>query len=260
MSCEPYRNWMTDAAAGELQGSRRANLESHLNECAACRAECQRVQMIYEAIDLGVTAQTAAEPSPRLIEHVRQRIREDAPVALWWNARWIPAMACGAVLIVAASAWILWPRNDAGRKLIASSARPSSTLAERPAPVASVVEPKVMTERRGTIATLARPARKFSTRRIERQRPVPEIPEVIVQPGQMQAIMLLARAVNSGQVDGAKLLAELKAANQPIEVQPLEVKPLVIAPLETPKLSSDKSSEGAPDGGDKNFISSEETP
>ncbi|MGH9865734.1 MAG: hypothetical protein ACRD4H_10005, partial [Candidatus Acidiferrales bacterium] len=69
--------------------------------------------------------------------------------------------------------------------------------------------------------------------------------------GQMEAVMLFAQVMNSRQVDGAKLLADLKAADQP-----LEIKPLVIAPLETPKLADDKSSESTPDGEDKRFIAS----
>ena len=97
------------------------------------------------------------------------------------------------------------------------------------------------------MVALARPARKLSARRIERQPRVPEVPEVIVQPGQMEAVMQFAQMLNSGQIDGAKLLADLKAADQPLEVQPLEIKPLVIAPLETPKPTNGEPGDGVPD-------------
>lgn len=256
---------MTDAAAGDLQGSRRVELESHLNECATCRQEFQCTRMLIEAINLGVTAQAATEPSPRLIERVRQRIRDEAPAASWWNAlraRWIPATACVAVLILAASIWILWPRNETRRDMTATSATPSAALAERPTVVASTAAPRSAPERLGPTVARVRRARKLNARRIERQ---PEMPEVVVEPGQMKAVMLFAQMLNSNQVDGAKLLADLKAPDQPLEVQPikvqpLEIKPLVIAPLKTPNFADDKSNGDAPDGGEKNFISSEKSP
>lgn len=91
------------------------------------------------------------------------------------------------------------------------------------------------------MVALARPARKLNARRIERQRAAPEIPEVIVEPGQMAAVMQFAQALKNGQIDGAKLLADLKAADQP-----LKIKPLVIAPLETPKPANGEPDDGTP--------------
>jgi hypothetical protein len=251
MNCERYRDWMTDAAADELPETRAAELQVHVRECAACRQELQRVRTLLAAIDLGITAQSAVEPSPRLMEQVRQRIRDEAPVAPWWNARWVPAVACAAVLIVAASVWILWPRTGGQRELTASSASHSPVQAVRPRAVETTAKPKITPERRGSMVAFARPARKFTARRIER-RPraseVPEVPEVIVQPGQMEAVMRFAQALNSGQIDGAKLLADLKAADQPLKIKPLE----------TPELSGDKSN-GASEGGSKNFVRSEDS-
>ena len=242
MSCERYRSWMTDAAADELPESRRSELENHARECAACRQELQRVQTLMEAIDLGVTAQTAAEPSPRFVEQVRQRIRDEASIIPWWNARWVPAVACAAVLTVAASVWTLWPRTDARHELTASSAPPSPVQAVHPATVETTAKPKISPERRGSMIALARPARRLNARRIARR---PAAPEVIVEPGQMEAVMQFAQALNSGQIDGAKLLADLKAADQPLKIKPLE----------TPELAGDKSN-GASGGGSKNFVRS----
>ena len=245
MSCERYRSWMTSAAADELPENRRTELENHVRECAACRQEFQRVRTLMAAIDLGVAAQTAAEPSPRFVEQVRQRIRDQAPVAPWWNARWVPALACATVLIVAASVWTLWPRTAVWHQLTASSASPSPVQAVRPAAVKTTAKPKITPERCGSMVALARPAPRLNARRIKRHPSAPEIPEVIVQPGQMEAVMQFAQALNSGRIDGAKLLADLKAADQPLEIKPLE----------TPELAGDKSN-GASEGGSKNFVRS----
>lgn len=250
MNCERYRSWMTDAAADELPENCRRELENHARECAACRQEFQRVRTLFAAIDLGVTAQSAAEPSPRFMEQVRQRVRDEAPVASWWKARWVPALACASALIVAASVWTLWPRTGAQHELTASSAPPSPVQAVRPAAVVTP-KPKITPERHGSVVALARPARRLNARRIAR-RPaapeIPEVPEVIVEPGQMEAVMRFAQALNSGQIDGAKLLADLKAADQPLKIKPLE----------TPELSGDKPN-GASEGGSKNFVRSEDS-
>ena len=253
MNCERYRGWMTDAAADELAENRRTELENHARECAACRQEFQRVRTLLAAINLAVTAQSAVEPSPRLMEQVRQRVRDEAAVAPWWNARWVPALACAAVLIVAASLWALWPRTDARHELTASSAAPSPVQAVRPTAAATTAKPKITPERRGSMVSsmvaLARPTRKLNARRIDRQLRVPEVPEVIVQPGQMEAVMQFAQMLNSGQIDGAKLLADLKAADQPLEIKPLK----------TPELAGDKSSGASEGGSEKNFVGSKDS-
>jgi hypothetical protein len=248
MNCDRYRDWMTDAAADELPESRRTELETHARGCAACRQEFQRVRTLMDAIDLAVTAQSAADPSPRLMEQVRQRIREEASVTPWWNARWVPAAACAAALILAVSLWTLWPRTGIPHGLTASSAPPLPVQPVRPAAVRTTAKPKITPERRGPMVALARPVRKTNARRIERQsamHEVPEVPEVIVEPGQMEAVMQFAQELNSGQIDGAKLLADLKAADQPLKIEPLE----------TPEPAGDKSS-GTSEGGSKNFVRS----
>lgn len=249
MSCEQYRSWMTDAAAHELPGNRRSELENHARECAACRQELERLRTLLAAIDLGIAAQTAAEPSPTLMEQVRQRIRNEAPVASWWNARRVPAVACAAVLILAASVWTLWPRTGARHELTAASAPPSPVPAVRPTALGTTASPKTAPERHGSVVALVRPVRKLSARRIAHQRAAPEVPEVIVQPGQMEAVMRFAQELNSGQIDGAKLLADLKAADQPLEIKPLK----------TPELAGDKTSGSSESGSEKNFVRSRES-
>jgi len=250
MNCERYRGWMASAAAGGLPASRRSELENHARECAACRQEFQRVRKLLAAIDLGVTAQAAAEPSPRLMEQVRRRIRDEALVTSWWNARWVPAAAGAAVLIVAASLWTLWPRTATRHELTANSAAPSPVQPVRPTAVLTE-KPKITQQRRGSLVALARPTRKLTARRIERQRAAlkaREVPEVIVEPGQMEAVIQFAQMLNSGQIDGAKLLADLKAADQPLKIKPLK----------TPELAGDKSS-GASESGSKNFVRSKDS-
>jgi hypothetical protein len=65
----------------------------------------------------------------------------------------------------------------------------------------------------------------------------------------MEAVMRFAQELNSGQIDGAKLLADLKAADQPLEIKPLK----------TPELAGDKASGTSEDGSEKNFVRSRES-
>jgi anti-sigma factor RsiW len=256
MNCERYRDWMTSAAADELQENRRGELENHARECAACRQEFQRVRTLMEAIDLEIAAHSAAEPSPKLMEQVRQCIREEVSVAPRRNARWVPAVACAAVLIVAASVWTLWPRTGARHGLTASSAPSSPVQAVRPAGVVTA-KPKITPQRRGSMVALARPARKPNARRIDLQPAAPEVPEVIVQPGQMEAIIRFEQALNAHQIDGAKLLADQKKIAEPLEINPLTIAPLKIAALnaDSAQDSGAGGTGGEGSGKEKDFVS-----
>ena len=71
----------------------------------------------------------------------------------------------------------------------------------------------------------------------------PEVPEVIVPPGQLAAVMQLAADIRSGRIDGKQFLAEQAEAQKnmqqpidiaPIEIKPIEIPPLPVKPAETP--------------------------
>lgn len=63
----------------------------------------------------------------------------------------------------------------------------------------------------------------------------PEVPEVIVPPGQMEAVMQLAADIRSGRIDGKQFFAEQahaqKNMQQPIDIAPIQIKPIEIPPL-----------------------------
>lgn len=250
MSCERYRGWIMDAAAGELPEGRGAKFEEHVRECSPCRQEFQRVRMVLTAIDLGVAAQVAEEPSPMLVEGVRQKIRERRDIAPSWSARWVPMAACATVLILAASVWTLWPGSEARRGVATLSTTLSANRPARPQKIAQgatlVSAPEKRKPMIASVSASVSRSGERRPRRIERQPAAPEVPEVIVPPGQMEAVMQFAEALNSRQIDGAKLLADLKAADQP-----LEIKPLVIAPLNAPKPSNGEPGDGTPDAARK---------
>lgn len=61
----------------------------------------------------------------------------------------------------------------------------------------------------------------------------------------MQAILRLAAATQSGEIDGTKVLDNQEKLDEPLEIQPLVIVPLKIAALDD---------EAAPASGDKDFV------
>lgn len=252
MNCKRYKAWMADAATDGLLSRRRAEFEAHVGVCSACREEFARVGALVEAIDRGVAAQASIEPSPDFVARVRQRIAaEAAPTKMIW-ARWQPAAACAAVIFVAAAIWIIWPRAVMLHEVV-STKPPAASLA-----AANHAAPNTSGAGRGAIRPNPSPAAAAmrrvavrSPRRIERQL---ETPRVIVPPGQEKALLQFAAALQSGKLDGAKLIAAQQEADQPIEI-----KPLVIPLLDSTAQEQDKI--GAPDGqgSKRDFVRGEST-
>ena len=249
-SCAQFREVMADAADAALSGSLQADFDAHLCDCAACREKFHRVQTLLQAISANLSATVAAEPSPQLLASVRQRIAEQRDrVPAWWRQRaWlIAASACAALAIflfaVRTTHKFNQPLRDPAPNPIASSSAASNPIGSptrRPA-----VESAASAPPRKPAPLFARHA---SPRALDR--PAPE-PEVIVDPGQMRAVLEFAAALRSGQIDGAKLLADEKKS-----AAPLVIEPLTIAPLKIAALADDAASpaSGSGESGDKNFV------
>ncbi|MFZ0638204.1 MAG: hypothetical protein WA020_01405 [Candidatus Acidiferrales bacterium] len=240
-NCAQFRESMADAADAALSGSLQVDFAAHVRDCAACREEFRRVQTLRQAINDGVSASVAAEPSSQLVANVRRRIAEQqyrAPA--WWSrSPWLTAAgACAALAILLFAARTLHRLNQPLRDYAPSPIVASSTPSHSAAPVNR--GPAVES---ATSAPSRKPAPLFARHTSPRalHRPAPE-PEIIVEPGQMQAILRFAAALQSGQIDGARLLADQKKVAQPLEIQPLTIAPLQIATLK------DESEPAASDG------------
>ncbi|MGB6483195.1 MAG: hypothetical protein WBE86_06880 [Candidatus Acidiferrales bacterium] len=246
-TCAQFRECMADAA---LSGSLRSDFDAHVRDCVACREEFNRVQTLLQAVNDGVSASVAAEPSSQLLANVRQRIaaqQHRAPA--WWRQRaWLTAGgACVALAVFLFAARTLHKFNrslpNAAPNPIAASSTPGhSALPPNRSPAVESAtsapprKPARVVVRHSSLRTLHRPALE---------------PEIIVDPGQTQAILRFAAALQSGQIDGAKLLADQKRA-----AEPLEIKPLTIAPLKIAALADDAAppASGNSQSGDKNFV------
>lgn len=149
------------------------------------------------------------------------------------------AGACAALAIVVLAAVALHrPARDYAHRPIAAMSKPN--LAVVPSKQSAGVES-------AKVAPLRKPAlvvaRRKASRRMRRQA---KEPEIIVEPGQMQALMQFVADVQKGKIDGAKIMDEIKASQKPIEI-----KPLTITPLDTS--AGDKTEEPAASVKDQNF-------
>jgi len=229
MACERYKVSLADAALGELERAPEAELRAHLENCAACRAAFDAERRLVAAIDLGVAASVAAEPSPESAVLVRQRIEAvPMPARPWfagsWIGRWVPAAAGALAVVTLVNMW--FARRERARPWTLESAKdvPSQHYSQSGERVADEsVTPRVLPVRPvGSAAGSRRPhiIQKVVLKAVEA--------EVLVPPGQQEAILQLYEAVWSGRADAASLLAERGS----LELVALKIAPLEVAALD----------------------------
>ena len=137
MTCAQYLPWIQEKVEGTIGPIRRAELDQHLDGCAACRALYEDLQRIHDA----AASLPALAPPDRvwlqIAGRLRQegRIREDAPAPVTRPGRggYVAWLAIAATLVIAAGgALFLIPRPDP-----APETRMASTPPPSPAPAAS---------------------------------------------------------------------------------------------------------------------------
>lgn len=229
--CGRVRGWMADAAAGSLSESRRGEFEEHIEDCAACRAEFARMENVLGRIDQSLSAGVSVVPSPQLLAKVRQVIaaeRQRAPRVWFGRNSWIAfAGACATLAALAVTVAL----HRSNRPLV-KQVLPATIATHAPIPVSSATAhaasesrgvsrgaPEQRRRRNQLQFVLTRRSASPLSRRLNE-------PEVIVDPGQMQAVMQFVAEVRKGKINGAKIAEEIKASEHPIEIKPLTIAPL----------------------------------
>jgi|SRR5690348_7011357 len=248
MTCERYQLWMTDAATEGLPTRRRAEFQMHIDVCSVCREEFVRLQALLKTIDGSIMNQCFYQPSPDLIPQVRRRIAAE-PARAHSNRTWFaPAVSWAMVVIIVTAVWLVWPRGfkpARNAKTESASVIPIVANHSSPNPARSV---KTVSKETATI----RPVRSAATRKIEQRKSEEGAPEVIIPPGEADAVLQLAALLRSGKLDGTKLLSEQREADQPIEI-----KPILIPLLENTSQAQDKSTASDGQGPRRDFVSGE---
>ncbi len=231
MACEPYRDWLGDAALGALAPAREVKLRAHMEECAACRAELERTQQLLAAVGRGIEAGLAVEPSPDFAARVRRRLAEESLGSRTWLSGWMVA-AAGALAVLALV--VVWLGQRRGSRM-ETAVRTEATQA----PAQSRPSPVTQSSGAGEKPAAARAVRRAQ---VARRRVVaePNEPEVLVPPGQWSAIVRFEQALRSGRVDASLVLKE--------PAESLALEELKIPPLQLAKLDVDSKPPGpAPD-------------
>jgi hypothetical protein len=247
---------MADAASGSLSEARRGEFDEHIGDCVACRAEFARIESLLGRIDQSLRAELAVEPSPKLVLSVRESIAAEetqkarlAAGWLGWNS-WLSAAGVCAVVVALLIFMVAHRAN-----------RPDGHFAAHPqianaAPARVPEPPRRSASAENTPLRAPAHVREIKPRLAFARRESPRIPahqstepEVIVQPGQMQAILQFVAEMQKGKVNGTEIEEGMKAAEKPLEIKPLNIAPLETSQGGTNEDPAAKSrAPGSPDG------------
>jgi hypothetical protein len=270
MACERYESRIIDEA---LAPGGDAELTSHLSGCSGCRAELDRQRVLQDAISGSISAIVAAEPSPALLTRVRQRVDAiDAIVAedsarrraawMQWTITGVGVAALAGLAIFFAGRALLRQSNSgpqlgqtaAGTPAPQTSARNQTPQTSIPpvsahgstasAPTSSAAKQRAV-QIKPARAKAPRPDQSVQLAATRDQAPIAPVAatgsangapglNVIVPPGQREAVLRLVAAMKNGRVNVASLLKE----SEQQQMTPIEIAPIKITPLEEKKAGS----------------------
>ena len=145
MACEQHLTWIQEKVDGTIGSIRRAQLDQHLDECAACRALYEDLQRIYDAAAnlpalappdrawLQIAGRLRLEG--RITEKGRIKPLEHAAPAAGSGRRYAGWLAVAAALIIAAgsAALLLIPRDKPVPQAHTAPAAPAGAAGALPA-------------------------------------------------------------------------------------------------------------------------------
>ena len=222
MDCRRFSEKLADAAL-EPGKVRNVGLAAHLETCATCQRELEAQRRLAQAVDLGLTAAVSAEPSPAFATGVRARLAaEPAPRGSWFTG-WVP-VAAGALAVLVLM--VIWFARQEGQEPVPGPHQEVSREAAH--------QPVIESDKAHVAA--ARGEMPVRQNRESRPKGAPAVraarirePEVIVPPGQREAVLRFYTVLWSGRVELSALL---------VKPGPLEIAELKIMPLEVPELPS----------------------
>ena len=239
MACEEFRDSLNDLAAS---GPAAPALEAHLAACDACRVELEGLRRVLAIANAELGSLLSAAPSPEFAARIRTAVSE-APVAPSWRpAFWLPFAAVAAALLVAVGLFAL--RNQQSRSTtVAVETQRAADSVEKPtptgerapvvAPAAPVLTPPAAVASASSAAPAIRPApvrTAASSARPDTSRAPAVEPEVLVPPGEAEALLRFAASVRQRRVaPGSLLVADLSAPldeSSYVQIRPLEIVPL----------------------------------
>jgi len=173
-------------------------MAGHLALCATCSYEFDRVKKLLDGIDRSVANTVNVDPSPRLVPQLRQRLSQPSPRTLLGS--WLPA-AAGS--LVAASLLVLLLRPQTAQPHGSSSRQPTPEIAgltpASPTAAATTLAPHIPTNITSSVSRSPNPESRGKSSEILESN-APQTIEVIVPPGEWQAVTGFAAAVSHRQI------------------------------------------------------------
>jgi len=217
MACARYRDALSEHAAG----SPAPALEAHLPMCVDCRNELAVMRRMLAVADQQLAYLPKAEPSGNFVPQLRAAVIEAAarPVSrVAW--RW-PALATTAGIVLAFALFsVMRPSHEITAQVDVPSVPASALTAPRePASPPAIVA-------RADRGTDTPPPRRRATRR------TPAEPEVLIPPGEAQALLQWVALVNREHRVSTLLAAADASPSQTATLANIEIKPIEIVPLD----------------------------
>ena len=223
MDCRAYQNDLKELAAEAVSPRREAALRTHLELCAACRAVLAVELELFRGLDAALRKELNPVLPPGLAARIRASVQSE-PVPL---PRSIPAWAFAAAFAVFAACFV-W---------VQVNWRASGPRNPKPANIATEV-PSVKSAAPAEPESFARAARRPAAREAYKPRKKMAVrarePQVLVPPGQQEAVARFLSGLQRGDVKGEMLLADRRNSELPLPaIAPLEFEPVDVKPLET---------------------------
>jgi hypothetical protein len=267
MACERYESRLIDEA---LAPGGDVELTAHLRSCSKCRGELDRERELQTRITESITGIVADEPSPMLLTRVRQRVDAiDAIVAedsarrrtawIQWTVTGLGVAALAGLAIFFAGRALLRQSGSGPQPLRTAAGTPApQTGAADQAPQTSAVPPSAHESTApGPVSSTGTTHRAAQINPARQKAPHPTplaqlsvaqaappmatassngAPglNVIIPPGQREAVLRLVAAMKNGRVNAASLLKE----SEQQQMTPIEIAPIKITPLEEKKAGS----------------------
>jgi hypothetical protein len=264
MACERFRDALAEVAAG---AAAPAAVDAHLASCEACREELAALRRALALADAEMAGLLATEPSPELAARIRGAVAEAEP-SPGWRFGWLwPAVAAAATLLVALV--VVMGRGTppgSGPRVAVDAHRPQSAggtgarepvgepvaPADRPVPGADghhLVTPRSsgQAERRegrrpgGSLLAGQNDARRDDSGAARPpaagRRATPAEPEVLVPPGEAEALLRFATLVHRDRYAPAAFLALGQPSADLAQPAALDIQPLEIVPLDPAETS-----------------------
>jgi len=232
MACAEYKERLIEAALDwESEAVHEVRFVGHMETCAACRVELDRQRALYEHIEDGVAALVGVQAPAAIAARVRQQIALEKASFTIRNFGWLSAAAVAAIAVALAFVMRMPHRSPANNN--ATAAIPSSRVATAPTSGTHSVDTQRATTRTPDVAAQI----AHAVTRVQQPELIDEAVtatigpprvQVMVPPGQREAVLRLAAALQTGRVDAASLIKSPESF-QPAELKiaPLEIKPLV---------------------------------